>query len=124
MSADLLGAFSQMLDDSYPATDARTAQEWRDEAIMWRRSMKGTEEAGEVTEAVLGLLGENPRKGQTHTLAEVISEHLDAAMAHLGSVEHLTGNKGEALDLLDAHIADRHERLSKAIGTAPPEVSE
>jgi hypothetical protein len=31
------------------------------------RIMKLTEEAGEVTQAVIGVMGQNPRKGITHT---------------------------------------------------------
>ena len=41
------------------------------------RIMKLTEEAGEVTQAVIGTLGQNPRKGVTHTWEDVQAELCD-----------------------------------------------
>jgi hypothetical protein len=36
------------------------------------RIMKLTEETGEVTQAVIGAMGQNPRKGVTHTRDEML----------------------------------------------------
>ena len=41
------------------------------------RIMKLTEEAGEVTQAVSGAMGHNPRKGVTHTWDDVEAELCD-----------------------------------------------
>jgi hypothetical protein len=41
------------------------------------RIMKLTEETGEVTQAVTGTLGQNPRKGVTHTWDDVQAELCD-----------------------------------------------
>jgi hypothetical protein len=44
--------------------DARSVLPPDTETLL--RIMKLTEEAGEVTQAVIGTLGQNPRKGVTH----------------------------------------------------------
>lgn len=84
LAADLR-TISQTISDSYP-------QGLDPEAHMWRRCMKVTEEAGEVFEALSGYLGENPRKGQTHTMIDVQHELLDVAGAALAAICHLHGN--------------------------------
>lgn len=72
---------------------------------IWERCGKIMEEAGEVGAALIGMMGQNPRKGVTHTRADVIEELLDVAITALGAVEHLTGNQGTALARLDGKIA-------------------
>lgn len=79
--------------------------------LAWERIGKIAEEYGEVTEAWLGVAGTNPRKGQTHTIDDVVSELLDVAFCALGSVEHLTGNEGHSIELLAAHARQRAERM-------------
>lgn len=80
------------------------------EAHLWRRVAKVGAEAGEVFDAMSGYTGENPRKGQTHSINDVIEELLDTAVAALGAVEHITGNKGESVLLLAGKIKRVRER--------------
>lgn len=89
---------SRYIDDSYP--DRLGAEE-----VDWRRIAKITEETGEVTAAYLGAIGENPRKGTTHTITDVEHELLDVATAALGALEHLRGHLGDSMRLLDDHIS-------------------
>lgn len=70
------------------------------EAHRWRRVAKVGEEAGEVISALIGTIGENPRKGKTHTDDDLIGELLDVAFCALAAVEHLTGNSGASEVLL------------------------
>lgn len=78
-----VGLVSNWIDGSYgPDLDQ--------EAHVRRRVDKIAEEFGEVTEAVGGWWGENPRKGVTHTKADVEYELLDVANAALGAYYHLT----------------------------------
>lgn len=74
------------------------------EAVTWGRLAKITEEAGEVIAAYIGATGQNPRKGQTHSVDDVIGELLDVAVTALGAIEHLTGHQGDALARLDEKI--------------------
>src|SRR5688500_15488338 len=102
---------SAMIDATYPAAlDA--------EAHRWRRCAKVSEECGEVTEALLGLAGENPRKGVTHSVGDVRKELLDVALAALGAVAHLDGNQGDPVAALGEHAEFVVTRLKAAIRAA------
>lgn len=80
------------------------------EAITWGRIAKITEEAGEVIAAYIGATGQNPRKGVTHSIDDVVAELLDVAVTALGAVEHITGHQGHARSLLDRKIVRVAER--------------
>ena len=96
--------------------------EWIDEANkhkpaelqLWERCGKVGEEFGEVIEALIGLMGQNPRKGVTHSLADVKYELLDVAATALGAYEHIGGNKGEALLDFLGHIQHIRVRAQRA----------
>lgn len=107
LTDDVLG-ISRLIDDSYPATLGI-------EARRWRRCLKTAEEVGELTEALLGAVGENPRKGITHSLGDVRKELLDVALAALGAVAHLDGNKGDPVDDLAGHAQFVRQRLATAL---------
>jgi hypothetical protein len=47
------------------------------------RALKVQEEAGEMAQAVIGVLGQNPRKGFTHTWEDVVAEAIDVALSAL-----------------------------------------
>ncbi|MER7582317.1 MazG-like family protein [Kitasatospora sp. NPDC097691] len=53
------------------------------EQVMLGQALKLAEESGEVAEAVIGVLGMNPRKGHSHTLEQVHAEACDAAVTAL-----------------------------------------
>lgn len=82
------------------------------EAVNWRRITKLVEEAGEVIEAFGGTLAENPRKGRTHTAADVEHELLDVALSALGALAHLRGNADDCgvMASLAEHIESRAAR--------------
>ncbi|MFD6936228.1 MazG-like family protein [Streptomyces goshikiensis] len=72
------------------------------------RTLKITEEAGEVAEAVHGAMGGNPRKGASHTWSDVEKELCDVivtAFVALASVNPEGGEK--AFDARLQHLVDR-----------------
>lgn len=83
------------------------------ESILWSRVLKVTEEAGEVYAALSGAIGENPRKGVTHTMTDVVDELLDVAIAALAAVEHIREHDGKSLDLLVQKIEATHARATQ-----------
>lgn len=97
-TAQRIAAFSRWLE-STPAYADVTA-----ESVVWRRIGKVGEEYGEVVEAWLGALGENPRKGVTGCADDVVRELLDVATTALGAVEHFTGFDGSAMSMLADHV--------------------
>ena len=75
------------------------------------RFLKVVEENGEMMAEIIGMLGQNPRKGVTSDLDHVIKEGLDGVVSLLGAVESATGNKGEAFHLLANHISAVYGRM-------------
>jgi hypothetical protein len=53
------------------------------------RILKVTEEAGEAAGAWIGVLGQNPRKGVTHSREDVVAELADVAITALVAIESL-----------------------------------
>jgi hypothetical protein len=99
---------STMLNRSYPPL---LSQETKDR----RRLDKLAEEVGEVVVAYGGLVGENPRKGLTHTREDVLEELLDVAAVALGAYEHLDGHRGQSMLELCGLIVQKRDRLADAI---------
>jgi NTP pyrophosphatase (non-canonical NTP hydrolase) len=71
------------------------------------RLMKITEEAGEVTQAYSGMHGQNPRKGLTHSQADVADELCDVIVTAAVALASLVGNPEGVLTAKLAKIADR-----------------
>ncbi|SRR6266566_489704 len=68
----------------------------------WRRSVsnqivKLMEELGETAQAYIGTIGQNPRKGVTHTYEDVASELVDVIVTgHVALATVLGGNPDDA----------------------------
>lgn len=62
------------------------------------RIMKINEEAGEAVQAWIGVLGQNPRKGVTHTTDDVVKELADVAFAALVAIASLGADPRKAVD--------------------------
>ncbi|CAM5745479.1 hypothetical protein STAFG_0637 [Streptomyces afghaniensis 772] len=95
-----------------------TLSEWLDthrpvegrEGVLLR-ILKLSEEVGEVSEAVIGATGQNPRKGVTHTWDDVQSELCDVVITALLALRTLTP---EAREVFGRHL----ERVAKrSLGT-------
>jgi NTP pyrophosphatase (non-canonical NTP hydrolase) len=80
--------------------DARSTLPADTEKLL--RIMKLTEEAGEVTQAVIGTLGQNPRKGVTHGWDDVQAELCDVMFAAMIALTTITP---DARKVFDAHLA-------------------
>ncbi|TDB71426.1 MazG-like family protein [Micromonospora sp. KC723] len=74
---------------------ARDSRAWLDaangtgQAELTCRILKLTEEVGEAATAWIGLLGQNPRKGVTHTRDDVAAELADVVLTALVAIESL-----------------------------------
>jgi NTP pyrophosphatase (non-canonical NTP hydrolase) len=103
---DLLAALSKWIDDGNSHRDP--------EAITWGRLAKVSEECGEVIAAYIGATGQNPRKGVTGNLDDVVTELLDVAVTALCAVEHLTDRDGLSVD----RLAEKVRRVAARAGLA------
>ncbi|MFI7386702.1 MazG-like family protein [Streptomyces sp. NPDC049813] len=82
------------------------------EALLLRM-LKLSEEVGEAAQAVIGAVGQNPRKGVSHTWQDVESELCDVVVTALVALGTLTP---DARGALAAHLAKLAER---SLGPAP-----
>ena len=82
------------------------------------RIMKLTEEAGEVTQAVIGTLGQNPRKGVTHTWEDVQAELCDVIFTAMVALTTLTPDARETFDGHLARVARRSLGTPRAAVTS------
>jgi NTP pyrophosphatase (non-canonical NTP hydrolase) len=71
------------------------------------RLLKLSEEVGEVSQAYIGYVGQNPRKGQTHTATDVADELCDVIVTALVALRRFTDNPEQHLAGKLQHIADR-----------------
>jgi hypothetical protein len=77
------------------------------------RALKVQEEAGEMAQAVIGVLGQNPRKGFTHTWEHVVHEAIDVALSALVLAETVAPGR---LDLTLTERLDYLQRRAVASG--------
>lgn len=71
------------------------------------RIMKLTEEVGEVTQAVIGAMGQNPRKGVTHTWQDVEAELCDVMFTAMVALTTLTPDARKVFHTHLARVANR-----------------
>jgi NTP pyrophosphatase (non-canonical NTP hydrolase) len=77
------------------------------------RVLKLTEEAGEAAAAYIGMVGQNPRKGATHSLDDLLGELADVALTALCAIQHFTQSETATRALVDlraAYVASRAGR--------------
>ena len=103
-ASNALNALSKWIDEAN--------QHRCDEAQLWGRVSKITEENGEVIEAIIGYLGANPRKGKTHELLQVREELFDVAITALGAICHIDDNGSDVIN----ELALRIERVARRAG--------
>lgn len=71
------------------------------------RVMKLSEEVGETTQALFGVLGQNPRKGVTHTWEDVESELCDVILAAMVALATLNPDAREVFARRMEYVAAR-----------------
>jgi hypothetical protein len=79
------------------------------------RVMKIGEEFGETVAAYIGMTGQNPRKGITHTQADVMAELADVAITAMCAMVHFAGgvhNKNSGM-IARAHLASKIDGILK-----------
>jgi NTP pyrophosphatase (non-canonical NTP hydrolase) len=93
-----IDALSEWLDTNRPV-------EGREGLLL--RILKLSEEVGEVSQAVIGATGQNPRKGVTHTWEDVQAELCDVAITALMALRTLTP---QAREVFEGHLERVRER--------------
>jgi hypothetical protein len=84
------------------------------ENLLLRTSVKIGEETGELNEALIGMLGQNPRKQTAHTMVDVEKELLEIAFTALGAIEFLHQNDGSSAIRFAGHVVTVTDRMLDA----------
>ena len=97
-TAESLANLSEWIDQANAHRDP--------ESVLWGRVCKITEETGEAVTALIAYTGQNPRKPKRpEARGELIAELLDVAVTALTAVEHLSGNNGMSIEMLELKVA-------------------
>ncbi|GGX52707.1 MazG-like family protein [Streptomyces minutiscleroticus] len=95
-TADALWTSVDRLRSWLDEHNARTPEE-----TLLLRVLKLSEEIGETAQAVIGAVGQNPRKGVSHTWEDVQSELCDVVITALVGLRTLTP---DAREVFTAHL--------------------
>ncbi|MDH6576848.1 MazG-like family protein [Kitasatospora sp. MAP5-34] len=119
----MIGRFLDWYDDNRPT---RTADEWGTirQLVAWldqkngssdhetaMRLMKLSEEVGETMQAYIGAIGQNPRKGVTHSPADVADELCDVIVTAMVALDRFTPDPEQHLAARIQRIADRSRAM-------------
>jgi NTP pyrophosphatase (non-canonical NTP hydrolase) len=81
----------------------------------WARVSKVLEEAGEAVDALIGVTGQNPRKGPYGTAEDLLDELADVALTGLYAIQHFTKDR-TVLDRLLARARYHQQRIQPTEG--------
>lgn len=95
--------------------DSKVSQLYKDQPLAqdWARISKMQEEIGECIQAFIGVTGQNPRKGFTHSQIEVHDELCDAILTGIYALQHFTKNTSETRGLLRSRMRVHEERFRR-----------
>ncbi|MEV6547948.1 MazG-like family protein [Streptomyces sp. NPDC051597] len=89
------------------------AENGRSEHEITLRLLKLAEEVGEVTQARIGMTGQNPRKGVTHTAGDVADELVDVMVTAAVALVSLDVDDPAAL------VAAKLGKIAARVGVQP-----
>jgi phosphoribosyl-ATP pyrophosphohydrolase len=95
------------------------AKNGRSDHEITLRIMKITEEAGEVTAARLGMLGQNPRKGKNASSADVAGELCDVIITAMVALTTVTPSPRDARTTFEDHVRRVGARVRRLADVAP-----
>jgi NTP pyrophosphatase (non-canonical NTP hydrolase) len=93
------------IEDLWTWVDGNRPLDGREGLLL--RILKLSEEVGEVSEAVIGVTGQNPRKGVTHTWDDVQAELCDVVITALIALRTLTPDTQEVFARHLARVMER-----------------
>lgn len=97
--------------------DSAVAETYQDQPLAqdWARVSKVAEETGEAIDALIGLTGQNPRKGHYGSHVDLYAELCDVALTALYALQHFTKDSHDTMTLLMSRARYHHARRSAQI---------
>jgi NTP pyrophosphatase (non-canonical NTP hydrolase) len=100
--------------------DGEVAERYNEQPLAqdWARVAKVGEEAGEAIDALIGVTGQNPRKGEYGSQDDLLNELADVALTGLYAIQHFVKNGDETLDTLMRRARHHRERRDAQIAAS------
>lgn len=98
---------ADVLDTVHDAVAWLNSHHGPDDTELTMRVLKVAEEVGEAAQAWIGATGQNPRKGVTHTRADVAAELADVVLSALVAITSLGLDPAAAVRAKAAVVATR-----------------
>lgn len=97
--------------------DRDVADAYKDQPLAqdWARVAKVVEEAGEAVDALIGISGQNPRKGTYGSHQDLYDELCDTALTALYGLQHFVKNRHETVGLLLDRARYHRSRVEGAV---------
>lgn len=94
--------------------DAKVSQAYKDQPLAqdWARVCKAAEEHGEAVDALIGMTGQNPRKGEYGELADLLKELADVMFTGLLAIQHFTKDADETERIVTEHLDHLYARVT------------
>ena len=103
--------------------DLRSLVEWVDACLdadvvkglaqNWVRVAKVAEEVGEAIDALIGITGQNPRKGTYGSVDDLLSELADVALTGMYAIQHFTKDADRTMSILLGRATIHRTRLER-----------
>jgi hypothetical protein len=93
--------------------DAEVANEYRAQPLAQdlMRVVKVAEELGEAIQCLIGMTGQNPRKGKTHRTSDLLNELADVVFTGILAMQHFTKDPNATRWILIQKLADIERRV-------------
>ena len=93
--------------------DREVAQAYQDQPLAqhWARITKVMEEAGEAINELIGVTGQNPRKGVYSDMDKLLGELADVALTGIYAIQHFTKDEARTLALVADKCAYHRARI-------------
>jgi len=101
--------------------DGDVAKTYRDQPLAqdWARTAKVCEEAGEAIAELIGVTGQNPRKGVHSTREALLKELGDVVCTGLFAIQHFTKDTDATWAVVSGALAKAMSRVPDAERLAP-----
>lgn len=111
--ADLFDELMSLVDQMDTHLDRDVGSEYRYQPLAqdWARVAKTVEEAGEAVDALIGMTGQNPRKGRYGDITNLLSELADVTLTGLYAIQHFTKNGHETMGVLMERARYHRQRV-------------
>lgn len=97
--------------------DTQVADNYKDQPLAqdWARVAKLAEEAGEAISALIACTGQNPRKGVSGTMDEMLKEVADTFACGAFAIQHFTQDIELTASILEAALLKALNRATGAV---------